>query len=98
MASVAAMETVADTCPAVHQNGTAQREPHEARPTVCVLRIHLYPGGQGATDSSFLSYPPGNYVAEELCIDAAKACGEYRSCAGPFMFVFALAFFFTHLT
>uniref|UniRef100_A0A3Q3L5U8 FERM domain-containing protein n=1 Tax=Labrus bergylta TaxID=56723 RepID=A0A3Q3L5U8_9LABR len=23
---------------------------------------------------SFLSYPPGDYVAEELCIDAAKAC------------------------
>ncbi|CAF94300.1 unnamed protein product, partial [Tetraodon nigroviridis] len=38
--------------------------------------------GQGATDSSFLSYPPGNYVAEELCIDAAKACSEYRSLAG----------------
>lgn len=92
MASVAAMETLADTCPAVHQNGTAQREPHEARPPVGVLRLHFYPSGHGAADPSFLSYPPGSYVAEELCIDAAKACGEYGSCARPhrappFMFV-----------
>uniref|UniRef100_A0A674PRY4 Tyrosine-protein kinase n=1 Tax=Takifugu rubripes TaxID=31033 RepID=A0A674PRY4_TAKRU len=74
MASVAAMETLADTCPAVHQNGTAQRDSHGAGPTVGVLRLHFYPSGHGAADSSFLSYPPGNYVAEELCIDAAKAC------------------------
>lgn len=92
MASVAAMETLADTCPAVHQNGTAQRDSHEAGPTVGVLRLHFYPGGHGATDSSFLSYPPGSYVAEELCIEAARACGEYRSRARPhpappFMFV-----------
>uniref|UniRef100_A0A3B5K3X8 Tyrosine-protein kinase n=1 Tax=Takifugu rubripes TaxID=31033 RepID=A0A3B5K3X8_TAKRU len=68
------METLADTCPAVHQNGTAQRDSHGAGPTVGVLRLHFYPSGHGAADSSFLSYPPGNYVAEELCIDAAKAC------------------------
>lgn len=77
MASWAAMETLTDTCPTVHQNGTAQRESHEARLTVDVLRLHFYPSGHGATDSRFLSYPPGNYVAEELCVDAAKACSEY---------------------
>lgn len=92
MASLAAMETQADMYPTVHQNGTAQRESHEARQTADVLRLHFYPSGHGATDSSFLSYPPGNYVAEELCIDAATACSEYWSLAGPhhappFMFV-----------
>uniref|UniRef100_A0AAQ4PRG5 Tyrosine-protein kinase n=1 Tax=Gasterosteus aculeatus aculeatus TaxID=481459 RepID=A0AAQ4PRG5_GASAC len=39
-----------------------------------VLRLHFYHGGQGAAECGFLAYPPGDYVAEELCIDAAAAC------------------------
>uniref|UniRef100_A0A671VI24 Tyrosine-protein kinase n=1 Tax=Sparus aurata TaxID=8175 RepID=A0A671VI24_SPAAU len=67
-----AMNTLTDTCPAVHQNGTAHRESADTRPATAVLRLHFYHSSQGAAD--FLSYPPGDYVAEELCIDAAKAC------------------------
>uniref|UniRef100_A0AAQ5XUD6 Tyrosine-protein kinase n=1 Tax=Amphiprion ocellaris TaxID=80972 RepID=A0AAQ5XUD6_AMPOC len=67
------MDTMTDTCPAVHQNGTAYRESPDIRPAT-VLRLHFYHSNQGTVDGSFLSYPPGDYVAEELCIDAAKAC------------------------
>lgn len=74
MASLPAMDTVTDSCPAVHQNGTAHRESPDTRPVAAVLRLHFYHSSQGAADCSFLSYPPGDYVAEELCIDAAKAC------------------------
>lgn len=83
MPSPPAMDTVTDTCPALHQNGSAHRESPEARASAAVLRIHFYHSAQGAADCSFLSYPPGNYVAEELCIDGAKACSEYLGCASP---------------
>uniref|UniRef100_A0A8D3DKD3 Tyrosine-protein kinase n=1 Tax=Scophthalmus maximus TaxID=52904 RepID=A0A8D3DKD3_SCOMX len=67
------MDTVTDTFPAVHQNGNAHRESPDTRPAAAVLRLHFYHSGQGGAVGSF-SYPPGDYVAEELCIDAAKAC------------------------
>lgn len=95
MASLPAMDTVTDTCPVAHQNGTAHRESADTRPAAVVLRLHLYHTNQGVADGSFLSYPPGDYVAEELCIDAAKACSEYSRCASlhkelPFMFFFSV--------
>uniref|UniRef100_A0A672IEU1 Tyrosine-protein kinase JAK2 n=1 Tax=Salarias fasciatus TaxID=181472 RepID=A0A672IEU1_SALFA len=69
------MDAVTDTCPAVHQNGTAHRESVDPTPAAAVLRLHFYHNSQGAGDSGGpLSYPPGDYVTEELCIDAAKAC------------------------
>lgn len=80
MTSLPAMDTVTDTCPVVHQNGTAHRESPDTRPATAVLRLHFYHTSHGAADCNFLSYPPGNYVAEELCIDAAKACSECSSC------------------
>ncbi|XP_068429971.1 tyrosine-protein kinase JAK2a [Clinocottus analis] len=43
------------------------------------LTVHLYhlgKDGEAANGSeSVLTFPPGDYVAEELCIAAAKACG-----------------------
>ncbi|XP_056287925.1 tyrosine-protein kinase JAK2a [Pseudoliparis swirei] len=43
------------------------------------LTVHLYhlgkDGGVADGSESVLSFPPGEYVAEELCIRAAKACG-----------------------
>ncbi|XP_007557925.1 tyrosine-protein kinase JAK2 [Poecilia formosa] len=74
MASPPAMDTVTDSRPTVHQNGNAHRESSDTRPAAPVLRLHFYHCSQGAADSGTLSYPPGDYVAEELCIDAAKAC------------------------
>uniref|UniRef100_A0A8C6PZS1 non-specific protein-tyrosine kinase n=1 Tax=Nothobranchius furzeri TaxID=105023 RepID=A0A8C6PZS1_NOTFU len=74
MASLPVMDTVTDSCPAVHQNGTAHRESPDTRQAAPVFRLHFYHSNQGAADGSVLSYPPGDYVAEELCIEAAKAC------------------------
>ncbi|XP_062414752.1 tyrosine-protein kinase JAK2a [Pungitius pungitius] len=43
------------------------------------LTVYLYyvgkGGGEGNGSESALTFPPGEYVAEELCISAAKACG-----------------------
>lgn len=39
------------------------------------LLVHLYYCSQSSS-SSTLSYPPADYTAEELCIKAAKECGE----------------------
>lgn len=59
--------------------------PHpKEEPSAACLSIHLHhqvkdePGGgsKGAEDA--LSFPAGQYVAEELCISAAKACGEFQ--------------------
>lgn len=83
MASLPAMDTVTDTCPAVHQNGNAHRESPDTRPVLAVLRLHFYYSGQGVGDGSTQSYPPGNYVAEELCINAAKACSKFSKRAKP---------------
>lgn len=80
MAFLPDMDTVTDTCPAVHQNGAAHRESADTRPAAAVLRIHFYHSSQAVANCGFLSYPPGDYVAEELCIDAAKACSKYWSC------------------
>ncbi|MCJ8741247.1 hypothetical protein PDJAM_G00068510 [Pangasius djambal] len=38
------------------------------------LQVHLYYCSQ-STSPSTLTYPPGDYTAEELCIKAAKECG-----------------------
>ncbi|XP_033828160.1 tyrosine-protein kinase JAK2 [Periophthalmus magnuspinnatus] len=76
MASLPVMDAVTDTCPANHQNGNAHRECSDSGPAAAstVLRVHFYHGIQGAAECSLLSFPPGDYVAEELCISAAKAC------------------------
>ncbi|CAL9707534.1 unnamed protein product [Knipowitschia caucasica] len=79
MASSPVMDALTGSSPANHQNGNAHREPPsplEPQPSASTaLRLHLHHSLQGAPESSFLSFPPGHYVAEELCIDAAKACG-----------------------
>ncbi|XP_034026851.1 tyrosine-protein kinase JAK2 isoform X2 [Thalassophryne amazonica] len=68
------MDAVTLTCPAVNENGTAHQECPDTRAATVALKIYLYQSSQEAPDCGFLSYPPGNYVTEELCIDAAKAC------------------------
>ncbi|XP_061117911.1 tyrosine-protein kinase JAK2-like [Conger conger] len=70
--TVITMET--PPCPVPHQNGNVHAgAPGPKAPTV--LKIHLYDNGRGGKEPAVLSYPPGDYVAEELCIAAAKECG-----------------------
>ncbi|XP_037115766.1 tyrosine-protein kinase JAK2 isoform X2 [Syngnathus acus] len=82
MVSQQAMDATADTCPTVqHRNGSAHRQCPDRNPAggtepadPAVLRLRFYHSIRGESDCKFLSYPAGDYVAEELCIDAAKAC------------------------
>lgn len=57
--------------PAVDNN------PKEDLDTTC-LTVHLYCLGKDVDkdSESVLSFPPGEYVVEELCIAAAKACSK----------------------
>ncbi|KAM8743660.1 tyrosine-protein kinase JAK2a isoform 1-T1 [Acanthopagrus schlegelii] len=75
--------------PTVHHNGLLppldpptelEPDPKQDVKATC-LTVHLYyrgKDGRGDVPSgpeSTLTFPPGEYVAEELCISAAKACG-----------------------
>ncbi|KAF4077201.1 hypothetical protein AMELA_G00205350 [Ameiurus melas] len=54
---------------------TNPQQPDPLKPAFgAALQVHLYYCSQ-STSTSALSYPPGDYVAEELCIKAAKECG-----------------------
>ncbi len=56
-------------------------DPKQDSDATC-LTIHLYnlgkdgEGGGADGSESALTFPPGEYVAEEMCMTAAKACGE----------------------
>uniref|UniRef100_A0A8C9VZU5 Tyrosine-protein kinase n=1 Tax=Scleropages formosus TaxID=113540 RepID=A0A8C9VZU5_SCLFO len=63
-----AMETMAFSAP--HQNGEVHRSSHKP-----ALTVHLYYDRHNKQRCASLSYPPGEYVAEEICIHAAKECG-----------------------
>lgn len=51
------------------------------------LQVYLYYCSPGA-GSAPLSYPPGDYIAEELCINAAKECGKCVRVCGRYVIVF----------
>uniref|UniRef100_A0A8C9SQW5 Tyrosine-protein kinase n=1 Tax=Scleropages formosus TaxID=113540 RepID=A0A8C9SQW5_SCLFO len=67
------MET--SVCSTVHHNGGLPSSLSCSKHGEGLLRVHLYHSNQSEAESTSLSYPPGEYVAEELCIDAAKECG-----------------------
>ncbi|XP_020325672.1 tyrosine-protein kinase JAK2 isoform X2 [Oncorhynchus kisutch] len=73
------MDMECPVCPSSNQNGCVLDPLHVSEPKQVVappcLTVHLYHLGRGGTNSPDLTYPSGNYVAEELCIDAAMACG-----------------------
>ena len=69
--------------PATHLSGLLSVDPNsdpKQETEATCLTVHLYNPGKvrgGANCSeNMLTFPPGEYVAEELCITAAKACGE----------------------
>ncbi|KAM6985503.1 tyrosine-protein kinase JAK2a isoform 2-T2 [Aplochiton taeniatus] len=91
MTCVTVMDMDLPACPSAHHssctcdpnadlNSSHDLDPKQKVP--CCLQLHLYhvvngvAAGDGAKGKgSDLLYPPGDYVVEELCIDAAKACG-----------------------
>uniref|UniRef100_A0A671LY33 Tyrosine-protein kinase JAK2 n=1 Tax=Sinocyclocheilus anshuiensis TaxID=1608454 RepID=A0A671LY33_9TELE len=66
------META--VCEPLYQNGDVHHEELcPKQPTV--LRIHLYHSSRSDTNCTPLCYPPGEYVTEQLIVNAAKECG-----------------------
>ncbi|KAJ3604066.1 hypothetical protein NHX12_028807 [Muraenolepis orangiensis] len=76
MACISAMDTASPIRPPVHHNGAGHRDRLEPGPTApaAALRLHLYHSGPAGEGGGPLTYPPGHYLAEELCIQAAKIC------------------------
>lgn len=74
--------------PTAHYNGlpsdldpVTRPDPKQDMEATC-LTVRLYylgkDGGGGGPNcsESVLTFPPGEYIAEDLCISAAKACGK----------------------
>ncbi|XP_054467869.1 tyrosine-protein kinase JAK2a [Anoplopoma fimbria] len=59
-------------------NPAAEPDSKQDTDSTC-LTVHLYylgkGGGEDNSSESALTFPAGDYVVEELCISAAKACG-----------------------
>lgn len=70
------------------QDPACTPQPKEELSAAC-LSVHLYHQGKDGPScgskgpESALWFPAGQYVAEELCISAAKACGEFRDWLPP---------------
>ncbi|XP_069482108.1 tyrosine-protein kinase JAK2 [Ambystoma mexicanum] len=52
----------------LHSNASATRQPEQG------LRVYLY-HSLGKAEGDYLLFPAGEYIAEEICIAASKACG-----------------------
>ncbi|XP_056601981.1 tyrosine-protein kinase JAK2 isoform X1 [Triplophysa dalaica] len=66
------METAA--CELLHQNGDVHHEDLGVKQST-VLKIHFYHSSQSDAPCGPLCYPQGQYITEQLIIDAAKECG-----------------------
>lgn len=54
-------------------------KPEEEAICLSVQLYHVGKAGSGANGSGdVLTFPAGEHVAEDLCIAAAKACGEFQ--------------------
>ncbi|XP_061148677.1 tyrosine-protein kinase JAK2-like [Syngnathus typhle] len=68
------------TCPTAHHNGlppdcTPPSGPEPEQNRTCLSVQLYYVEKDDGGEQCVLTYPPGDYVAEELCILAAKTCG-----------------------
>ncbi|XP_064032535.1 tyrosine-protein kinase JAK2 isoform X2 [Pogoniulus pusillus] len=58
----------------VHQNGDFQGNANAPMQMESSLQVYLY-HCPGKTGGDYLPFPPGEYVAEEICAVCCKACG-----------------------
>lgn len=58
----------------VHQNGDIPGMADSVKQIDSVLQVYLY-HSLGKTEGDYLKFPTGEYVAEEICVAASKACG-----------------------
>lgn len=60
----------------VHQNGDISGNANSVKQIDPVLQVYLY-HSLGNAEGDYLQFLTGEYVAEEICIAASKACGKY---------------------
>lgn len=58
----------------VHQNGDIPGSANSVKQIEPVLQVYLY-HSLGQAEGEYLKFPSGEYVAEEICVAASKACG-----------------------
>ncbi|XP_062904994.1 tyrosine-protein kinase JAK2-like isoform X1 [Mobula hypostoma] len=63
-----------DTSSAPLQNGDLHQSPWALKQTGTGLKVSFYPI-PSKPENNCLTYPPGEYIAEEICVTASKACG-----------------------
>ncbi|XP_030049659.1 tyrosine-protein kinase JAK2 [Microcaecilia unicolor] len=66
------MEETATT--AIHQNGDLHANASTTKQSESGLQVYLY-HSLGKAGGDYLQFPVGEYIAEDICIAAAKACG-----------------------
>ncbi|KAK6494255.1 tyrosine-protein kinase JAK2-like isoform X1 [Huso huso] len=74
MACITVTDMETSTCPAPHQNGNVNRNPRGPKQVQPGLLLYLY-HSQAEAEGETIIFNLGDYVAEEICIEAAKACG-----------------------
>lgn len=60
----------------VHHNGDIHGNTSATKQTEALLQVYLY-HSPGKTGGDYLQFSAGEYVAEEICAVACKACGKY---------------------
>uniref|UniRef100_A0A670K578 Tyrosine-protein kinase n=1 Tax=Podarcis muralis TaxID=64176 RepID=A0A670K578_PODMU len=74
MACLTVTEMEGPASSTLHQNGGVLGNAAVSMHTEPLLRVYLY-HSQGKMDGDYLQFPAGEYVAEEICVAACKACG-----------------------
>ncbi|XP_053558528.1 tyrosine-protein kinase JAK2 [Bombina bombina] len=74
MACLTMTEMDEPTAPAVPSEGEVNLNSTTSKPSESGFCIYLYYAA-GKSDGHNLVLPPGEYVAEEICVTASKACG-----------------------
>lgn len=68
------MAEMEGTSVSVHQNGDIPGNANSVKQVDPVLQVYLYHSLEKA-EGDYLKFPTGEYVAEEICVAASKACG-----------------------
>jgi Janus kinase 2 len=76
MACLTMTEMEATSTSPVHQNGDVSGNANSVKQIDPVFQVYLY-HSLGKAEGDYLKFPMGEYVAEEMCIAASKACGKY---------------------
>lgn len=76
MACLTMTEMEETSTSSVHQNGDISGNASSGKQIDPVLQVYLY-HSLGKAEGDYLKFPTGEYVAEEICVAASKACGKY---------------------